>query len=83
MSEVVTVDRFGRLVLPQSIRKALDVTVPAAFNAEVVGNKVELTLLPASRGTIIKKRKGLLVVSTGGKKFNAGEAVQALREEQG
>jgi bifunctional DNA-binding transcriptional regulator/antitoxin component of YhaV-PrlF toxin-antitoxin module len=82
MAEIVTVDRFGRLVLPQKIRKELDVSVPAAFRAEVVGNKVELTLVPASRGSVIKKRKGLLVVSTGGKKFDAAEAVRSLREER-
>jgi len=31
---------------------------------------------------VIKKRKRLLVVSTGGQKFDAAEAVQALREER-
>ncbi len=83
MTEIITLDRFGRLVLPQKIRKALDVSAPAAFRAEVIGNKVELTLVPASRGTVIKRRKGLLVVSTGGKKFDAAEAVKVLREERG
>jgi len=30
----------------------------------------------------IKKRKGLLVVSTGGKKFNAAEVLRIVREER-
>jgi len=82
MKTLVTVDKFGRLVLPGSIRKALQITVPTAFQAEVVGNKVELSLIPDKSGAVLKKRKGLLVVSTGGKKFDAADAVQLIREER-
>ena len=80
--EVVTIDKFGRVVLPGAIRKALQLTGPAAFKAEVMGNRVELTLLPASSKAVIKKRKGLLVVSTGRRKFDAAEAVRAIRDER-
>ena len=78
MNALVTMDISGRLVLPGRIRKALQVSPPAAFKAEVMGNKVELTLIPARSGAVLKKRRGLLVVSTGGRKFNALEAVRAL-----
>ncbi len=81
MESIITMDQVGRLVLPGRIRKALQVTPPAAFKAEVVGNKVELTLIAPESGAIVKKRRGLLVVSTRGKKFNAVEAVRAVREE--
>jgi bifunctional DNA-binding transcriptional regulator/antitoxin component of YhaV-PrlF toxin-antitoxin module len=82
MNTLVTMDKSGRLVLPGRIRKALQVSPPAAFKAEVMGNKVELTLIPARSGAVLKKRRGLLVVSTGGRKFNAVEAVNVAREER-
>jgi bifunctional DNA-binding transcriptional regulator/antitoxin component of YhaV-PrlF toxin-antitoxin module len=82
MQNIITMDRFGRLVLPGRIRKALQVSSPAAFKAEVMGNKVELTVITPESGRVVKKRRGLLVISTGGKKFNAAEAVRVVREER-
>lgn len=41
MEIVATMDKYGRLVLPGPIRKALQISEAAAFKAEVVGNKVE------------------------------------------
>jgi bifunctional DNA-binding transcriptional regulator/antitoxin component of YhaV-PrlF toxin-antitoxin module len=82
MEAIVTMDRFGRLVLPGPIRKALPVSQLAAFKAEVMGNKVELTLVAPESGAVLKKRRGLLVVSTGGRKFDAGEAVRGVRGER-
>ena len=82
MENIVTMDKFGRLVLPREIRKALHVQQPAAFKAEVIGNRVELTPVPFKNSRVIKKRKGLLVVSTGGEKFDAAEAVRTMRDER-
>lgn len=82
METIVTMDRFGRLVLPGRIRKALQILPPSAFKAEVVGNRVELTPLPADTGGVLKKRRGLLVYSSGGRKFDAAEAVKAVRDER-
>jgi hypothetical protein len=39
-------------------------------------------LIAPKSGRVLKKRRGLLVVSTGGKKFNAAEAVRIAREER-
>ncbi|MGA2751939.1 MAG: hypothetical protein ABSG59_24515 [Verrucomicrobiota bacterium] len=82
MENIIIMDQFGRLVLPGRIRKALQVSPPAAFKAEVMGNKVELTPIMPESVAAIKKRKGLLVVSTGGKKFNAAEVLRIVREER-
>ena len=82
MESIITMDQVGRLGLPGRIRKALQVSSPAAFKAEVMGNKVELTLIAPESGLVVKKRRGLLVVCTGGKKFNAAEAVRIVREER-
>ena len=80
MNSIITMDQVGRLILPSRIRRALQVSSPAAFSAEVMGNKVELTLIAPESGRVLKKKRGLLVVSTGGKKFNAAEAVRIVRE---
>ncbi len=82
MEAVITMDKFGRVVLPSPMRKALQISRTAAFKAEVMGNKVELTLVAPERGAVLKKRRGLLVVATGGRKFDAAKAVSAMREER-
>lgn len=82
MESVVTMDKFGRLVLPGRIRKALHINQPSAFRAEVVGNRIELTPLPSDSGAVLTKRRGLLVVSTGGRKFNAATVLNDLRDER-
>lgn len=82
MKAVIAMDKFGRLVLPGPMRKALQISRTAAFKAEVMGNKVELTLVSPGPRAVLKKRHGLIVVSTGGGKFNAAEAVRAMREER-
>ena len=82
MENIIAVDRFGRLVIPGHLRKALHVSSPAAFKAAAMGNKVELTVIAPEGGRVVKKRRGLLLISAGGKKFNAAEAVRVVREEQ-
>jgi len=82
MENIITMDRFGRLVIPGRMRKALQVSAPAAFKAEVMGNKVELTVIAPESGRVVKKRRGLLVVSTGAGKFDAAEAIRVMREER-
>jgi len=80
MDQIVTMDRFGRLVIPRRIREALAISRPTSFNAEMVGGKVELTPITPKSRAIIKNVNGVLVVSTGGKKFNGARAVRIARE---
>lgn len=82
MEIVVTMDKSGRLVLPGPIRNALQISEAAAFKAEVVGNKVELTLVPPVSQSRLKQNRGFLIISTGRKPFDGGEAINAMREER-
>ncbi len=82
MEAVIKMDKFGPMALPGPMRKALQISRPAAFKAEVKGNKIELTLVALERSAVLKKRRGLLVVSTSGRKFNAAEAASAMREDR-
>jgi len=79
MENGITMDKFGRLVLPGQVRKALQISQPVAFTAEVMGNKVELALIPTAGRAMLKTKLGLIVVTTGGRKFNAAEAVRVAR----
>ena len=70
------------LPFPLDAGEAAAITLACQLKAEVMGNKVELTGITPESGRVVKKRRGLLVISTGGKKFNATEAVRVVREER-
>jgi bifunctional DNA-binding transcriptional regulator/antitoxin component of YhaV-PrlF toxin-antitoxin module len=77
----VTMDRAGRLVLPRSVRQSLNTPPTAVFEAEVVGNRLELTLADDQSSDL--ERKGqLLVVSKQGKAVDAVSAVEETRKER-
>lgn len=74
-------DLSGRLVLPKSIRQSLNTPRTAVFEAEVLGNRVELTL--AEPETAKLRRKGrLLVVPMQGAAVDAVKAVEATRRDR-
>jgi hypothetical protein len=83
MKAVISTDEFGRFSLPEGFWKALDLKCPAQFAAETVGDRIELTPVPSDgSGSELREEKGLLVISTGGKPFDAVEAVRTMREER-
>ena len=81
MNETITMDKAGRLVLPKSIRQKLHLSGSAAFRPQVVGNRVELTLVDESSHAVLKKG-GLLVVRRTGQPFDAIKAVAEVRENR-
>ncbi len=72
-------DAVGRLVLPKSIRQSLNTPSPAWFEAEVVGNRIELTLAEPELNRL-RRRGRLLVVAKQGVAADAVKAVQATRQ---
>lgn len=74
-------DASGRLVLPKRIRQSLNAPRTAIFEAEVLGNRLELTLTePGSTGL---RRKGkLLVVAKQGVAADAVKAVEDTRKDR-
>jgi hypothetical protein len=42
---------------------------------------MRFTLVALERSAVLKKKRGLMVVSTGKRKFDAAEAVGAMRKE--
>lgn len=74
-------DSFGRLVLPKSVRQLLNTPPTALFVAEVVGNRLELTLAEPESGKL-RKRGKLLVVPRQGVAADAVQALQQTRKDR-
>ncbi len=79
MKTTISMDSSGRLVLPKRIRQSLNAPRAATFEAEVLGNRLELTLTepPPAR---LRRRGKLLVVPRQGKPADAVRAVEETRE---
>src|SRR5262245_29911539 len=82
MKDAIVMDGVGRLVLPKTVRERLHVTGPARFRPDVVGNRVELTLLDTADGPKLTKKGGLLVIAGTGRKVSAVEAIRQTREDR-
>jgi hypothetical protein len=74
-------DPHGRMVLPKSIRQSLNAPRKALFEAEVLGNRLELTLTEAAPAKLRRKGK-LLVVPRQGVACDAVSAVTATRKDR-
>jgi bifunctional DNA-binding transcriptional regulator/antitoxin component of YhaV-PrlF toxin-antitoxin module len=81
MKTMIPMDSFGRLVLPKSVRQSLNAPPTAMFEAEVLGNRLELTLAEPESGKL-RKRGKLLVVPKQGVAADAVQAVQQTRKDR-
>ena len=79
MSETVTIDSAGRLVLPKAVRERLHLRAGDKLSADVVADRIELTPLPDEHVKLVRKGKRLVIAGAG--PFSAVEAVKAAREE--
>ena len=77
----VSMDASGRLVLPKRIRQSLNAPRSAVFEAEVLGNRLELTLAEPAPARLHRKGK-LLVVPKQGVAADAVKAVEDTRNER-
>jgi bifunctional DNA-binding transcriptional regulator/antitoxin component of YhaV-PrlF toxin-antitoxin module len=81
MKARIAMDSYGRLVLPKSIRQSLNTPPVALFEAEVLGNRLELTLAEPESGKL-RKRGKLLVVPKQGVVADVVQAVQQTRRDR-
>jgi len=77
----VSMDASGRLVLPKRIRQSLNAPRSAVFEAEVLGNRLELTLAEPAPARLHRKGK-LLVVPKQGVAADAVKAVEDTRNDR-
>lgn len=80
MTATITIDTAGRCVLPKAIRDRLHLRAGSKVHAAVVADKIELTPVPDFEGKLV--RRGKLLVLTGMRGVDAGEAVLATREDR-
>ena len=81
MKTIISMDPSGRLVLPKAIRQSLHAPRTALFEAEVLGNRLELTLTDPAPAKLRRKGK-LLVVPKQGTASNAVQAVEDTRRDR-
>lgn len=81
MKTLIPMDPFGRLVLPKNIRQSLNTPRTAVFEAEVLGNRLELTLAKPEPAKLRRKGK-LLVVPKQGVAVDAVKAVEDTRKDR-
>jgi len=74
MKTTISMDASGRLVLPKRIRQSLNAPRSAVFEAEVLGNRLELTLAEPAPARLHRKGKLLIVPKQG----VAADAVRAV-----
>jgi AbrB family looped-hinge helix DNA binding protein len=78
MNMTITVDKAGRIVIPQAVRDRLHLVAGSQLILKLVGEHIELRHKPE---TARVAKKGKLRVIVGGDAFHAGEAILADREE--
>lgn len=81
MKTLISMDPVGRLVLPKSIRRSLNLARTAVFEAEVLGNRLELTLAEPEPTKLRRKGK-LLVVPRRGVAVDAVKGVEETRKDR-
>lgn len=76
MSNKVTLDRAGRVVLPKTLRDELHLSPGDTLDVTVKGD--EVTLRPRRGATPLQKERGVWVFRTG-EPLTAGETEETLR----
>ncbi len=82
MSEIVTIDDAGRIVLPKSLREKFRLQGGDKLSLETVGDHMELKPLEKAEEQAVIKKGGLLVVAASGEPCDAADAVRVEREER-
>lgn len=82
MSETITMDQAGRIVLPKLLRERFRLEGGARLRVEMVGDHLELTPMETAEAPAIVRKKGLLMVSASGDPCDSAAAARADREER-
>ncbi len=82
MSQAITIDRAGRIVLPAELRRRLNLGPGSRLRLDVVAQHIELTpeTEPATELAMSSSRRTVLRPT--GEPFDAAAAVRAEREAQ-
>lgn len=82
MSETITIDRAGRIVLPSEVRRRLSLGPGSRLRLEVVAERIELTPQPQAEPEQMMSAGKRTVLRPTGNAFDAAQATRAERAAQ-
>lgn len=82
MSQAITMDQAGRIVLPKEVRRRLNLAPGARLMLDVVAQRIELTPEPQAQDELTLTAGKRMVLRATGKAFDAAAATRAEREAQ-
>ena len=82
MSDTITMDNAGRIVLPKPMRERFQLKGGMKLRIDPVGDHIELTPVDTGEKPRLKKKKGLLIVTGSGTSRDATKLLRAEREDR-
>jgi AbrB family looped-hinge helix DNA binding protein len=82
MSQTITMDQAGRIVLPMAVRRRLNLAPGARLMLDVVAQRIELTPEPQVEAELVVTAGQRTVLRPTGKPFDAAAATRAERDAQ-
>jgi AbrB family looped-hinge helix DNA binding protein len=82
MTNTISMDASGRMVLPKAIRERMNLRAGARLRADVVAGRLELTPIPGEVRPKLKVKSGITVLARTGAAPDAAAAIAAERESQ-
>lgn len=82
MSQAITIDSAGRIVLPSEVRRQLNLGPGSRLSLEVVAQRIELTPQPQAEAEQALSASKRTVLRPTGKAFDAAAATRAERDAQ-
>ena len=82
MSQPITIDCAGRIVLPIEVRRRMNLQPGSRLMLDVVAQRIELTPEPQADAELVVKAGRRTVLRPTGKTFDAAAATRAERDAQ-
>jgi AbrB family looped-hinge helix DNA binding protein len=82
MSQAITIDRAGRIVLPVELRRRLNLGPGSRLRLDVVAQHIELTPEPECAAELAVSASRRSVLRPSGESFDASAVVRAERDAQ-
>ena len=80
MTQDITIDRSGRVVLPSAVRRLLNLSPGSRLTLDVVAQRIELT--PKADAELLRRPGQRTVLKPSRQPFDAAAAVRAERDAQ-
>jgi AbrB family looped-hinge helix DNA binding protein len=82
VSQSITIDNAGRIVLPSEVRRRLNLVPGSRLMLDVVAQRIELTPAPQEDADLMVTKGKRTVLRPTGKPFDAAAATRMERETQ-